>query len=120
MMQAPNPPDIADKNRPQGLTGNYTVDPSRPDEMTGPDGALRPHWRGFVSSLDELGPEELRRRWDHARRLIHENGVTHNVYGDPNGLDRPGASTLFRCCSPRPSGARFPKGWRSAPACSTA
>ena len=23
------------------------------------------------------------------RRIIHENGVTHNVYGDPNGLDRP-------------------------------
>ena len=39
--------------------------------------------------LGELGPDELRRHWEHARRLIHENGVTHNVYGDPNGLDRP-------------------------------
>ncbi len=88
-MQAPNPPDIADGNKPQGLTENYTVDSARPDEMAGPGGQLRPHWRGFVSSLNELGPGELRRRWDHARRLIHENGVTHNVYGDPNGLDRP-------------------------------
>ena len=26
---------------------------------------------------------------DRACRTIHENGVTHNVYGDPNGLDRP-------------------------------
>ena len=39
--------------------------------------------------LDELGERELARRWDHARRIIHDNGVTHNVYGDPNGLDRP-------------------------------
>jgi uncharacterized circularly permuted ATP-grasp superfamily protein/uncharacterized alpha-E superfamily protein len=57
--------------------------------MVDPDGALRPHWRPFVKLLDDLGPAELRRRWDQARRLIHENGITHNVYGDPHGLDRP-------------------------------
>lgn len=88
-MQAENPPEIADRNGSPGLTENYALESARPDEMAGPDGSLRPHWRGFVSLLDELGPEELHRRWDHARRLIHENGVTHNVYGDPNGLDRP-------------------------------
>jgi uncharacterized circularly permuted ATP-grasp superfamily protein len=43
----------------------------------------------FVSQLDDLGPEELPRRWEQARRLIRENGITHNVYGDPDGLDRP-------------------------------
>ena len=49
--------------------------------------------------LDGLGePEEFRqRRWEHARRLIHENGVTHNVYGDPNGWTGRGTSTSFRC-----------------------
>jgi len=50
---------------------------------------LRPHWREFVSLLDELKPGEFGHRRDLARRLIHQNGVTHNVYGDPNGLDRP-------------------------------
>ena len=59
------------------------------DEMIEPDGALRPHWQVGVSMFDELGDRELERRWKHARRIIHENGVTHNVYGDPNGLDRP-------------------------------
>ncbi len=54
-----------------------------------PDRSLRPHWREFVSLLDELKPGELGHRRDLARRLIHQNGVTHNVYGDPNGLDRP-------------------------------
>jgi uncharacterized circularly permuted ATP-grasp superfamily protein/uncharacterized alpha-E superfamily protein len=57
--------------------------------MIDPDGALRAHWQGCVSMLDELGERELARRWEHARRIIHDNGVTHNVYGDPNGLDRP-------------------------------
>ena len=37
----------------------------------------------------ELGPQEMARRWSQARRLIHENGVTYNVYGDPQGMDRP-------------------------------
>jgi uncharacterized circularly permuted ATP-grasp superfamily protein/uncharacterized alpha-E superfamily protein len=31
----------------------------------------------------------MQRRWDHARRLIRDNGVTYNVYGDPRGMDRP-------------------------------
>jgi len=36
-----------------------------------------------------MNPGEFGHRRDLARRLIHQNGVTHNVYGDPNGLDRP-------------------------------
>ena len=39
--------------------------------------------------LDSLGVEELTRRWEQARRLIRENGVTYNVYGDPQGMHRP-------------------------------
>ena len=57
--------------------------------MLDSDGSLRPHWKMFVSMLDDLGREELKKRWEQARHLIHENGITHNVYGDPNGLDRP-------------------------------
>jgi uncharacterized circularly permuted ATP-grasp superfamily protein/uncharacterized alpha-E superfamily protein len=57
--------------------------------MVAPDGALRPHWTPFVSKLESLGAQELRQRWEQARRLIHDNGVTHNVYGDPDGIDRP-------------------------------
>ncbi len=30
----------------------------------------------------------MTRRWTQARQLIRENGVTYNVYGDPQGLDR--------------------------------
>ena len=52
-------------------------------------GVPRPHWERVVQRLDSLGVEELTRRWEQARRLIHENGVTYNVYGDPEGMHRP-------------------------------
>ncbi|MGE0406792.1 MAG: circularly permuted type 2 ATP-grasp protein [Candidatus Korobacteraceae bacterium] len=98
-MQAPNPPGVVDTRRPLSLARSYAENcaahPARPDEMAALDGSLRPHWRQFVSMLDDLGSDELRRRWDHARRLIHDNGVTHNVYGDPEGLDRPWSLDLI-------------------------
>ena len=65
-----------------GLTGAY-------DEMKAAAGEMRPHWRPFVSALERLGRDELSTRWDNARRIIREHGVTYNVYGDPQGMDRP-------------------------------
>ncbi|HEX8340956.1 MAG TPA: circularly permuted type 2 ATP-grasp protein, partial [Tepidisphaeraceae bacterium] len=74
---------------PRGFAEGYHVDAGGFDEMAEPGGALRPHWRMLVSQLDDLGPEERQQRWALARRLIHDNGITHNVYGDERGLDRP-------------------------------
>jgi len=59
------------------------------DEMIGADGHPRAHWQGMLDALRSLGPEGMLQRWESARRLIHENGVTYNVYGDPQGLERP-------------------------------
>ena len=36
-----------------------------------------------------MGLEELRRRWDEARRLLYEHGVSYDVYGDHGGAERP-------------------------------
>ena len=58
------------------------------DEMFAADGRLRGHWGEFASLVDGLGPLELTRRWQQARRLIDENGVTYNVHSDPQGRDR--------------------------------
>src|SRR6202790_4897519 len=90
-MQGPKTPSGVETERsPQrGFADNYGSDSPFPDEMVKPDRTLRPHWREFVSLLDELPSGEFGHRRDLARRLIHQNGVTHNVYGDPNGLDRP-------------------------------
>ncbi len=74
---------------PTGFAEGYAPLADICDEMVEPDGSLRPHWRSYVSALDDLGNDEVAKRWEQARRLIHENGVTHNVYGTPNGLDRP-------------------------------
>ena len=52
-------------------------------------GDPRPHWRNFISSFEKLGREELAPRWENGRRIIREHGVTYNVYGDPQGMDRP-------------------------------
>ncbi len=72
-----------------GFAGSYVAPVGGYDELRDADGALRPHWHRFVTMLDDLGRDELDSRWAQARRLIHDNGVTHNVYGDPRGMDRP-------------------------------
>ena len=59
------------------------------DEMRSGDGSVRPQWRGLVRQLSAMGPGELQRRWQQGQRMIQDNGVTYNVYGDPRGMDRP-------------------------------
>src|ERR1041384_2876899 len=59
------------------------------DEMQESPATLRPHWRPLIKSLQQLGRHELLSRWENGRRIIREHGVTYNVYGDPQGMDRP-------------------------------
>ncbi len=73
----------------RGLAESYLPHTPAMDEMLEPDGSLRAHWRPFVSIMDDLGRREVLARSDQARRIIRENGVTHNVYGDSEGLARP-------------------------------
>src|SRR6185503_20355447 len=49
----------------------------------------RPHWSPFIHSLENLGSDELARRWERAERRIRENGVTYNIYTDARGASRP-------------------------------
>ncbi len=67
----------------------YPPCPGTPDEAFDEQGEPRSHWRDFLSSLEGLGLPELTRRWEEAKNLIRENGVTYNVYGDPRGMERP-------------------------------
>ncbi|MCC6536056.1 MAG: circularly permuted type 2 ATP-grasp protein, partial [Bryobacterales bacterium] len=36
-----------------------------------------------------MGHTQLARRWQEGKRVIHENGITYNVYGDPRSTARP-------------------------------
>ncbi|MHA4809780.1 circularly permuted type 2 ATP-grasp protein [Flavitalea flava] len=59
------------------------------DELLGEDGKLRPHWETFFQSYCQLGNEEIAGRNEGMMRLLKENGVTYNIYGEPSGMNRP-------------------------------
>jgi uncharacterized circularly permuted ATP-grasp superfamily protein/uncharacterized alpha-E superfamily protein len=59
------------------------------DEVGDERGEVRAAWRAFAERFDALGADELQRRWEQARHLIHDNGVSFNVYGDAKGMERP-------------------------------
>ena len=67
----------------------YQVPTGTFDEMRGPDGAVRPAWAALLQAPDFASAATVEQRWQLAERLIRENGVTYNVYGDPKGLARP-------------------------------
>ena len=67
----------------------YVSDARRYDELLDHERAVRPHWRPLIDRLAGDGAESVRRGAELARRLIVENGVTYNVYADPQGRDRP-------------------------------
>lgn len=67
----------------------YAGDAGRYDELMDGERVVREHWRPLIDRLLADGPEAARRGVELARRLIVENGVTYNVYADPQGRDRP-------------------------------
>ncbi len=58
------------------------------DEMLGKDGNLRPHWQAFFQSFNQLGNGEIKSRNSEISRLLKENGVTYQIYGDSNLINR--------------------------------
>ena len=63
--------------------------PAPHDECFGQGGLPRPQWTGMIEAIERLGAARLNARWDEGLRIIREHGVTYNVYGDPQGRDRP-------------------------------
>ena len=78
----------AAQESPGPLTG-YPPGAGAFDEFLTAAGAARPHYQRLVRELNRLGADELRRRHETGRRIIHEQGITYNVYGDPRGMERP-------------------------------
>src|SRR5260370_35252911 len=90
MTASMNPPSsILERSANGASCHGYDVSAGFYDEMAAPGGGLRPHWQPFLGALDALGLDELTRRWEEAKHLLRENGVTGNAYGDPRGMDRP-------------------------------
>jgi len=59
------------------------------DELRGADGSPRPHWSRLVNQLGSWQPAELADRWEQARRLIRDNGVTYTMQDEKSGEQRP-------------------------------
>lgn len=74
---------------PRQLLASYPHKSQLFDEMLEGPFSPRPHWQRMFQELDASSPEEMRRRLNFVHRQIHENGVTYNVYADPQGIDRP-------------------------------
>ena len=91
--QDPPPSDPGDASQGPGqnqsLFDAYPVYHRAYDEMFAAPGQRRPHWDRLASFLETLGANGLSRAWEQERRMIHENGVTYNVYEDPQGMERP-------------------------------
>jgi uncharacterized circularly permuted ATP-grasp superfamily protein/uncharacterized alpha-E superfamily protein len=66
------------------------ADEHRYDELLDEKGSVRTHWKTLIERVAAGdGTGAGRRSLELTRRLIIENGVTYNVYADPQGADRP-------------------------------
>ncbi len=59
------------------------------DELAARNGEVFPHWKKLVSYYEKTGEKSLLERAAEVDRHLKENGVTYNIYGDPEGLNRP-------------------------------
>ncbi|MGD8629542.1 MAG: circularly permuted type 2 ATP-grasp protein [Gammaproteobacteria bacterium] len=67
----------------------YTPPAGAYDEMCTKDGGVRQHWRYLIDSLAAMGPEVLGQRQRDTVRMLRSDGATYNIYGTPDGLNRP-------------------------------
>jgi uncharacterized circularly permuted ATP-grasp superfamily protein/uncharacterized alpha-E superfamily protein len=77
------------ETQPDSIFEHYTSTHFFYDELLGSDGQPRPNWQTFFQSFSHLGNDEIHNRSQDMLRLLKENGVTYNIYGDPAGLNRP-------------------------------
>lgn len=73
---------------------SYPAAGDRYDEMLSRSGP-RPHWQGLWTQIQALGREGLQHRQQQLESSIRNNGITYNVYADPQGSNRPWAVDLL-------------------------
>lgn len=76
-------------NTPPSLSATAGAYFSQPDECFGPEGEVKEHWKRLLRNVENLSTAELKNRQLEVLKLLQENGVTYNVYGESGGLNRP-------------------------------
>jgi uncharacterized circularly permuted ATP-grasp superfamily protein len=89
---------------PIALLDGYPEAAGRYDELIAAAREPRPHWKPFLASLAAEPAERMRERLSVVQSQVRENGVTYNVYADPQGADRPWELDLLPFVVP-------PQGW---------
>lgn len=74
---------------------HYPHDPLRYDEMLDSAQQPRDHWRALLAQLANEAPSTMQHRLHTMQRQVRENGVTYNVYADPQGSQRPWALDIL-------------------------
>ncbi|MEZ4732313.1 MAG: circularly permuted type 2 ATP-grasp protein [Caldilineaceae bacterium] len=75
-------------NSPQWLQP-YTRSKDAYDEMWQAEDLIRAHWQPLIQMFAALGGAGMDALQQDVRRLVRENGVTYNVHGAADGLQRP-------------------------------
>ncbi len=76
-------------NKSIGQQQQNSFVPTTFNELTLSNGSCRPSWPSVFAYFNNLSSDGLANSRDQALRLIQKNGVTYNIYGDPEGLYRP-------------------------------
>ncbi|MGA0543358.1 circularly permuted type 2 ATP-grasp protein [Neotabrizicola sp. VNH66] len=67
----------------------YVRQPGIPDEMIGPDGTVRPLWRGLAAALARASSHEMELRRARADQYLRDSGVFYRQYGAGSSDERP-------------------------------
>ncbi len=59
------------------------------DEMTSPNGDISSNWEKLANFYKRLSPDQMCDYQEDVSKQLRENGVTYNVYGDDDGMNRP-------------------------------
>ena len=70
------------------LLAGYAPQDGVPDELLGPDGAVRPVWQEFVRRLAGMSGARLAERIAHGDRYLHDAGVYYRRYGTEEAARR--------------------------------
>jgi uncharacterized circularly permuted ATP-grasp superfamily protein/uncharacterized alpha-E superfamily protein len=81
-------PRIPSARKPRLLLDGYHPLPGVPDEMVDAAGNPRPVWRDFIAALEDLGPDELSKRFARADQYLRDAGVYYRVYDKVGANER--------------------------------
>jgi len=79
------------KRAATSLAPEWRYEPSQGffDEVLAGGEQVRPHWAEMADALASMGHHGMTRRWQQGWRLVRDNGITYNVYNDPENASRP-------------------------------